>query len=100
MLVQRVEPEVILPHVKKAVRIEGFPHALTIEEVIMRQQGETEIEMKLPRPFTVIFRGPPGDVLVEGAHALDIEDGPTVVMHVMPIHTPQRDRQLYQSVFN
>ncbi len=99
-MLERLEPEDILPHVNKTVRIDGFPHALTIVEVTVRQQGAAEIALKLPRPFTVIFRGAPGDVLAEGLHTLNVEDGPTFTMHVIPIHTPQRDRQDYQAIFN
>jgi hypothetical protein len=55
----------------------------------------------LPRPpFTLIFAGPPGDVLPEGEYAFEVEGGPAFEFYVMPIHTPARDRQDYQAAFN
>jgi len=47
-----------------------------------------------------MFRGPPGDVLPEGMRELHIEGGPSFTLYVIPVLTPQRDRQNYQSVFN
>jgi hypothetical protein len=52
-------------------------------------------------PFAVIFRGPRGqDHLPGGIYDCEIEGGPALNLHVSPIHTEQRDRQEYQSVFN
>jgi hypothetical protein len=31
---------------------------------------------------------------------LHIEDGPSFKLYIIPVLTPQRDRQNYQSVFN
>ena len=62
----------------------------------------SEAERKtFPRqPFSLIFRGPPADVLPEGLHTLEVEGGDSFTIYVMPIHTPARDRQDYQAVFN
>ena len=52
------------------------------------------------QPFTLIFRGPPGTVLPEGHHRFELAGGQFTTFHIMPIHTPVRDRQDYQAVFN
>ena len=66
------------------------------------RSGTVQAEgVEVPRqPFIVIFRGPPGDVLPEGMRELHIEDGPSFKLYIIPVLTPQRDRQNYQSVFN
>ena len=51
-------------------------------------------------PFALIFDGPPGDVLPEGLYAVQAEDGASFEFHIMPVHTPARDRQDYQALFN
>ena len=56
--------------------------------------------MGLRAPFNLIFRGPAGDVLTEGMHMLALEDGVSFELYVIPVHTPMRDQQDYQSSFN
>jgi hypothetical protein len=88
-----------LPHVGKTVRFRGTPFAFPIERV----EGDGgPPPAGFPRsPFTVIFRGPPKtDVMPAGLYECEIENGPTYSLHVMPIHTPQPDRQEYQAAFN
>jgi hypothetical protein len=51
-------------------------------------------------PFTLIFQGVRGDVLVEGIRTATAEDGSSFDFYIMPIHTPAPDRQDYQAVFN
>ncbi len=52
------------------------------------------------RPFTLIFSGPPGDVLPEGLYTAVVDGQPGATFYIMPIHTPSADRQDYQAVFN
>lgn len=52
------------------------------------------------QPFTLIFQGPPGAVLAEGYYRFERAGGQSTSFHIMPIHTPARDRQDYQAVFN
>jgi hypothetical protein len=86
------------PHVGKTVRFAGGAHELVLESV----QGEGVAPQGWPRaPFIVTFRGPkPGPVMAEGFYECEIADGPTLGLHVSPIHTPQPDRQDYQAAFN
>jgi Domain of unknown function (DUF6916) len=95
-MAEQLTPEHFLPHVDKTFRVAGGRHALTLAAVEAGpKQGA------VPRqPFNLIFRGPPGDVLVEGVYTLEIESGPSFELYVMPIHTPDRTRQDYQSAFN
>jgi len=93
-------PEHFLPYLNKMFRVPGWPHALTLETVDIRRTEEWE-KQKLPRqPFTLIFSGPPQQVLREGFHPLQVEDGPSFDLYVIPIHTVPRDRQNYQAAFN
>jgi hypothetical protein len=52
------------------------------------------------QPFTLIFAGPPANILREGLYTLEVESGPAFELYVMPVHTPARDRQDYQAAFN
>lgn len=51
-------------------------------------------------PFILVFHGPVGDILPEGLHRAQVEDGPALEFYVMPIHTVVAGRQDYQAVFN
>ena len=99
-MAEKIVAEDFLPHVNKTVRIEGWQHTLTITRVDARKLEEWEKEILPRQPFIVMFRGPPGDVLPEGMRELHIEDGPSFKLYIIPVLTPQRDRQNYQSVFN
>jgi hypothetical protein len=88
------------PHVGKRVRFQGTDIVLEIDRV---EQGEELALATMRTPFSVIFRGPrdPNAMLREGLYDCQVEnDGPTWNLYVIPIHTPQRDRQEYQAVFN
>ena len=89
-----------LPHVNKIVRVDGWHHTLTLTRVDIRKLEEWEKEVVSRQPFMLILRGPHGDVLPEGFRELTIEDGPSFKLYVIPVFTPQRDRQNYQIVFN
>jgi hypothetical protein len=87
------------PHVGKTFRFKGTRHAFPLDRI-------SRYDKPLPpglkrRPFILIFRGPKErDVLPEGLYACDVEGGPSYSFYVMPIFTPQPDRQEYQAVFN
>jgi hypothetical protein len=55
----------------------------------------------LPRaPFTLLFRGPPGDILPDGTYDVAVQGGPAFTIFISPIQTFSRDHQDYQAVFN
>jgi hypothetical protein len=93
-------PELFLPHVNKTVKVNGWHHTLTLSRVDIRKLEEWEKEVVQRQPFMLILRGPRGDVLPEGFRDLEIEDGPSFHLYVIPILTPQSDRQNYQIIFN
>jgi hypothetical protein len=99
-MAEQLTPEHFRPHLEKVFRVRGGHHALTLTEVLVRQLSEAERKVVPRQPFTLVFRGPPGDVLREGLCILEVEGGPGFELYVMPIHTPARDRQDYQTVFN
>jgi hypothetical protein len=87
------------PHVGKIFRFKNHHHRLLLERIDSNDRplpaGVTR------RPFLLIFRGPKErEVLPEGLHECEIDGGPTLALYVMPIHTPQPDRQHYQASFN
>lgn len=99
-MTEMLTAEHFLPHVNTVFRVKGGHHALTLARVEQRRMEEWEATEGLREPFNLIFRGPPGDVLREGMYTLECEGGPSFDLYVMPIHTPARDRQNYQSAFN
>lgn len=88
------------PHVKKVFRVKGGHHALTLHQIDARKLEDWEADLRLREPFNLIFRGPAGDVLPEGTYTLDVEEGPSFELYVIPIHTPFPGRQDYQASFN
>lgn len=56
----------------------------------------------LPKPFLMIFAGPPERILMEGLRVLKAPDGTTYQLHLMPIMTLDAltTGQQYQVVIN
>lgn len=92
--------EMFEPHLDKTFRVKDGRHVFTLTAIEGRTLSRAEQAAGLRAPFNLIFSGPPGDVLAEGLYALDVEGGPSFDLYVMPIHTPMRGRQDYQSSFN
>ena len=60
-----------------------------------------------PRPdaaagtsFSLFLRGAAAPIVSEGLHRLAFEDSASFELYIIPIHTPSRDHQDYQVVFN
>lgn len=92
------------PHVGTSFKVEGGRHVLSLSEVerLENQPGHGDPAY---RPFTLIFSGPPGDLLAEGMHTLTPEGGAQAGgtaydLYLIPVHTPEPGRQDYQAVFN
>jgi len=95
-MTELISHETFLPYVDKGFRVTGGRHVLTLRRVDTLPKIDG-----IPRqPFTLIFSGPPGDVLPEGQQMLEVDGGATFDLYVMPIHTPELGRQHYQAVFN
>lgn len=99
-MAEHLTPEHFRPHIDKVFSVQGGRHGLTLAEVQARSLTEAEGKAVARQPFTLIFRGPPGDILPEGNYTLEVADGPRFELYVMPVHTPARDRQDYQAAFN
>jgi hypothetical protein len=86
------------PHLGKRFSFEG--HHLTL----LLRSAAPQPQFAMPGvsrvPFTLIFEGPAGDILPAGYYRAAAPDGPVFELHVAPIHTPARDHQDYQVVFN
>ena len=94
-MTELLTPEHFLPHVEKVFRVKDDEHALTLMQVEV-----LDIKGGSRQPFTLIFSGPPGDVLREGRYTLQVERGPEFELYVMPVHTPVPGQQHYQAAFN
>jgi hypothetical protein len=93
-------PDHFFPHLNKVFKAQGGRHALTLTEVSAAILTEEDRAAALRCPFTLIFAGPPGDLLDEGLYTFDVDDDVTFELYVMPIHTSARSRQDYQAAFN
>jgi hypothetical protein len=83
------------PHLGKAFRVAGNPQVLTLVTVDRRER------LGGPRkPFTLILRGPRDDILPEGMYSIDADGVPGFELYIIPIHSPARDHQDYQIIFN
>ena len=90
--------EYFAPHVGKDVRPAGQHRVLTFVTLDAREFPGWEAAPR--KPFSLILRGPPDDVLPQGPYICAFDDGPSVELYIMPIHTPSREHQDYQVVFN
>ena len=80
--------DIFKPHVGKAISLADGP-ALTLVAV-------NEFE----RSFALLLRGAPTPVVPEGMHRIALEGGTQFELYLIPVHTPSRDHQDYQIVFN
>jgi hypothetical protein len=86
------------PHIGKSFTLPGQHRALTLVSIDRSTFPGAD---DLPRaPFTLLFGGPPRDVLPEGLYDVAIPDGPEAAIYISPIQTFDRSRQDYQAVFN
>jgi hypothetical protein len=92
--------ETFLPHVNKVFRVKDGRHALTLSRVDLRRMEERELAALGRQSFTLMFSGPPGDVLREGLYTLEVEGGAAFGLYVIPVQTFALDHQNYQVVFN
>ena len=86
------------PHVGKEFCPAGQSHILTLVLIDTKQSPGWE---DAPFPaFSLLLRGPRGDVLPEGYYVFVIEGGHDADFYIVPIHTVDRAHQDYQAVFN
>jgi hypothetical protein len=85
------------PHVGGTVHLDDG-RSLTL--VSLDAPDERKWDPAQRRPFTLLLRGEPRPVMAEGLHRLTFGDGAAHTLYMIPIHTPSRDHQYYQIVFN
>ena len=95
---QGLRAEDFASHVGRTFTPKGQCHTLTLVSVDISELPGWDRGMQ--QPFTLILRGPRGDVLPEGLYDFALNDGPELTLYIMPIHTMARDVQDYQIVFN
>jgi hypothetical protein len=85
--------ETFMAHIGEAISLRDGP-TLTLVAVDRH---------KSPAPsgaFTLLLRGAPAPIAPEGMHCITLEGGASFDLYLIPIHTPSRDHQDYQIVFN
>jgi hypothetical protein len=91
-----VSADIFAPHIGKAVLL---PDGQRLTLAAIDQRGPQA--RGAPRAaFTLILHGAPAPIVPEGLHRLTLEGGASFDLYLIPIHTPSRDRQDYQIVFN
>ncbi len=87
--------ETFMAHVGKAVSLPDG-QKLTLVAVENRNTAGAA-----PRAaFSLLLRGAHAPIVPEGMHRLIFDDGASFDLYLIPIHTPSRDHQDYQVVFN
>jgi hypothetical protein len=92
--------EHFIPYLQQVFRVTRGHYTLTLVQLDVLPLGEAQAQVTGRPPFTLIFSGPPNDVLPEGLHTIEAEDGTSFLIYVIPIQTASRDKQDYQAVFN
>jgi hypothetical protein len=90
-MVEALRHQDFVPYVNKQFRFAGWHGTLRLTRIDCANS---------PRPFTLLFQGPADDILPEGLYAATVDDAQRFEFYIMPIHTPEADRQDYQAVFN
>jgi hypothetical protein len=85
--------ETFTPHIGKVIALRDGP-PLTLVAVDRPKSAAPA------GAFILLLRGAPAPIAPEGMHCLTLEGGASFDLYLIPIHTPSRDHQDYQIVFN
>lgn len=89
------------PHLEKTFKVRDGRHAFALANVVEHPVAEADLPKVNRLPFTLVFRGPPGDVLPAGLFTFDVDgEDASYELYVMPIHTHFAGQQDYQASFN
>ncbi len=84
--------DIFTPHIGKAVSVaDGQKLALVAVERPAKASSDA---------FSLLLRGAPHPIVPEGMNRLTFEGGASFDLYLIPIHTPSREHQDYQIVFN
>ncbi len=97
-MTDRPTAETFAPHVGKAFRPVGRSHVLTLVSVDTARSAGSASATSVP--FALLLRGPRDAVLPEGYYSFAVDGGYDADLYIAPVHTPSRDHQDYQVVFN
>jgi len=86
------------PLIGKRFSIAGHHVTLLLRSVDLHPNSAAPGATRVP--FTLVFEGPAGDILPADFQRAAAPDGLVFELHISPIHTPARDHQDYQAVFN
>jgi hypothetical protein len=86
------------PYVGQRFSFEGHHLTLLLRSIDVHPLFAAPGALRVP--FTLVFEGPPGDILPPGGYRAVIQDGPAFELYIQPIHTPRHSQQDYQAVFN
>lgn len=93
--------EAFTPHLNKVFKVREGRHAFELVSVEEHTVADSDRDLVKRTPFTLVFKGPPGDVLPAGLWTLDVEgEEAGFDLYLMPVQTHGRDRQDYQAAFN
>lgn len=106
MIYQNVEPvtmEEFEPYLGRDFNVQNTDVPVTLKLIEIEDSTKGRLwPKKLPKPFLMIFAGPPERILLEGLRILQVPGGPTFQLYVIPIltHDPGATGQKYQVVIN
>jgi hypothetical protein len=86
------------PFVGQTFQPHGNPRSLTLVTVDTRQRPGWEGAPR--KPFTLMLRGPSGDVVPEGFYRFTAGGQRDFELYLVPVQTFSREYQDYQIVFN
>jgi hypothetical protein len=89
--------ETFAPHVGEEMSLANGPR---LALVAVNRHSSRRPDAAPGAAFTLILRGAPAPIVPEGMHRLTLESGASFDLYLIPIHTPSRDHQDYQIVFN
>jgi hypothetical protein len=86
------------PLVGKTTRFKGTRFEIPLERII---KGQKFVPNAKRDPFILIWRAPKErEHMPEGYYPCEFVDGPTYMIYVTPVFTPEPEFQDYQAVFN
>jgi hypothetical protein len=86
------------PFVDKPFQAAGHPQVLILVRLETREPAGWEAAPR--KPFSLILRGPPDEIVPEGLHRFTVDGHWEFDLYLVPIQTVSHTHQNYQIVFN